>query len=482
MLCLVSRFTSSEWFLIACTPSQAAAAIAEVAETTTTTATKLSRYLSGPPPNFPPGPTGDQSVAMLADPLSFIQFQQQQYGNTVGMLLGGEWVVLVSSPEAAQQVLIDQPDVFVKEGTAFFPGSSLTGNGLLVSDGEVWKRQRRLSNPAFRKAAVDAYAEQMVLCTQQLLNGSFATAAAGAGGGGGGGGVGAGAKMQGSQAGGVRDVYVDYNELTLNITLAALFGISTAGQGDESAASMATAGATSSSSRKLKAAGMRGTNAANDAGMIVESVEKAFTYFTNRGAAALALPEWVPLPDNVEFTAAVKQLDAVVYDIIATRRAELLLDQTVANVTSSSSSSAGATRSNGSHLKRSDLGDEGSTSNSSSETSSSSSSSYQRETDASSSARGGINRNSSGSGSGNSSVGGSGSRKDLLQALLDSKDDSGQGMSDVALRDELMTLLVAGQETSAILLGWATALLAYHPEVQQAAAEEVQEVRFWGLF
>lgn len=33
--------------------------------------------------------------------------------------------------------------------------SSLAGEGLLVSDGDVWRRQRRLSNPAFRKAAVD---------------------------------------------------------------------------------------------------------------------------------------------------------------------------------------------------------------------------------------------------------------------------------------------------------------------------------------
>jgi hypothetical protein len=40
-------------------------------------------------------------------------------------------------------------------GTAFFPGSSLTGNGLLVSDGVVWRAQRRMANPAFRKAAVD---------------------------------------------------------------------------------------------------------------------------------------------------------------------------------------------------------------------------------------------------------------------------------------------------------------------------------------
>ena len=44
------------------------------------------------------------------------------------------------------------------------------------------------------------------------------------------------------------------------------------------------------------------------------------------------------------------------------------------------------------------------------------------------------------------------------------------------LRDEAMTLLVAGQETSAILLGWAAALLAHHPEAQAAAAEEAAAV------
>ena len=47
----------------------------------------------------------------------------------------------------------------LQEGTAFFPGSSLAGNGLLVSDGELWKRQRQLSNPAFRRAAVESYTD-----------------------------------------------------------------------------------------------------------------------------------------------------------------------------------------------------------------------------------------------------------------------------------------------------------------------------------
>jgi len=45
-----------------------------------------------------------------------------------------------------------------QEGTAFFPGSSLAGEGLLVSDGPTWRRQRQLANPAFRRAAVDSYA------------------------------------------------------------------------------------------------------------------------------------------------------------------------------------------------------------------------------------------------------------------------------------------------------------------------------------
>lgn len=46
-----------------------------------------------------------------------------------------------------------------QEGTAFFPGNRLAGNGLLVSDGAVWRRQRQLSNPAFRAAAVASYAQ-----------------------------------------------------------------------------------------------------------------------------------------------------------------------------------------------------------------------------------------------------------------------------------------------------------------------------------
>lgn len=62
---------------------------------------------------------------------------------------------------------------------------------------------------------------------------------------------------------------------------------------------------------------------------------------------------------------------------------------------------------------------------------------------------------------------------DLLEALLLATDDDGCVMEDQSLRDELMTLLVAGQETSAILMGWTVATVAWNPEVQEFAAQEI---------
>ena len=78
--------------------------------------------------------------------------------------------MLIGDPLAARQVLIERSGIdFVKEGTAFFPGSSLAGEGLLVSDGALWQRQRRLSTPAFRAAAVRRYSDAMLEATQDFL-------------------------------------------------------------------------------------------------------------------------------------------------------------------------------------------------------------------------------------------------------------------------------------------------------------------------
>lgn len=69
------------------------------------------------------------------------------------------------------------------------------------------------------------------------------------------------------------------------------------------------------------------------------------------------------------------------------------------------------------------------------------------------------------------------SREDLLSALLAAVDqDSGGGMSDQQLRDEMMTLFLAGHETTANALTWTWYLLARHPEVEAKLSEELRAV------
>jgi cytochrome P450 family 135 len=64
-------------------------------------------------------------------------------------------------------------------------------------------------------------------------------------------------------------------------------------------------------------------------------------------------------------------------------------------------------------------------------------------------------------------------RDDVLSLLLQARHDDGSPMSDKELRDELMTLLVAGHETSATSLAWALEALVRHPAALARLREEV---------
>ncbi len=64
-------------------------------------------------------------------------------------------------------------------------------------------------------------------------------------------------------------------------------------------------------------------------------------------------------------------------------------------------------------------------------------------------------------------------RGDLLSMLLLAQDDDGQSMNDKQLRDEVMTLFIAGHETTANVLTWAFYFLAEHPEVRAKLVAEV---------
>lgn len=67
-----------------------------------------------------------------------------------------------------------------------------------------------------------------------------------------------------------------------------------------------------------------------------------------------------------------------------------------------------------------------------------------------------------------------GSASDLLSLLLRARDDAGHGMEDRQLRDEALTLLLAGHETTANALSWTFHLLAGHREIEELLLEELR--------
>ena len=62
---------------------------------------------------------------------------------------------------------------------------------------------------------------------------------------------------------------------------------------------------------------------------------------------------------------------------------------------------------------------------------------------------------------------------DLLSRLMDPDDDKLEGLNEKELRDEVMTLFVAGHETSANVLSWTYYVLATHPEIQEKLYTEI---------
>jgi cytochrome P450 len=65
---------------------------------------------------------------------------------------------------------------------------------------------------------------------------------------------------------------------------------------------------------------------------------------------------------------------------------------------------------------------------------------------------------------------------DLLSMLLHAEDEDGNRMSDRQLRDEVMTIILAGHETTAIALSWTWYLLGKHPEAEVKLMVELEEV------
>src|SRR4030095_4263792 len=101
-------------------------------------------------------------------------------------------------PDDIEYVISTNAKNFIKSRNQRSPlFRRLVGNGLLSSEGETWKRQRRLAQPAFHRQRISAYGDVMVEYTDRLISTW--------------------------QEGEVRDVHRDMMRLTLEIVVKTLF-------------------------------------------------------------------------------------------------------------------------------------------------------------------------------------------------------------------------------------------------------------------
>lgn len=219
------------------------------------------------------GPRGGLLTGHLAqfraDRLAFFTECAKTYGDVVPLRLPGRSILLFSRPDLIEQVLVAQARHFVKHfGLRMY--KPILGEGLVTSEGDFWRRQRKLSARAFQPSRMAGYAREMATATSRMLD-SWAVPAGGQ----------------------VRDIHADLMRLTLEIACRTLFG----------------------------------SDASTEADRVGTAMEQALQAIEVRFSRLIPVPEWFPLPSNVRLRRAKSALDAIVTGFINARRTALQADE-----------------------------------------------------------------------------------------------------------------------------------------------------------
>jgi cytochrome P450 len=113
----------------------------------------------------PPGPSsivpGRILLRFRRDPLGFLTDLAARFGDIVQFGIAGTTYIFLNHPDFIRQIVVTDSDRFTK-GPALQRAKVTLGEGLLTSEGELHRRQRRLSQPAFAAHRVGTYADAMV--------------------------------------------------------------------------------------------------------------------------------------------------------------------------------------------------------------------------------------------------------------------------------------------------------------------------------
>lgn len=200
---------------------------------------------------------------MVRDPAGFCTEAMLEFDGLIRLNLGFTSIYLVTLPDHVHHVLVDNQENYWK-GTLFKRAEFLFGRGLVLNEGESWRHQRRLMQPAFAHRRIASLIPLMAEVVEQRLAGWEAASAAGS----------------------PLEVGREMMSLTLRIIAKTMFGLSI---NDDELDVLA-----------------RSFNTA-----LHHMTQRMFTFF---------LPEWVPLPGARACREAVTTLETIVYRIIRERR------------------------------------------------------------------------------------------------------------------------------------------------------------------
>jgi cytochrome P450 len=123
---------------------------------------------------LPPGPGRlpyiGNLLSLRQDPLGFLQRLQRTYGDMATIYFGKNPAVILFRPEYVRYVLVEHPRDFVNRGVLRNDNDGgFASEGLLTIDGEKHRQQRRAVQPAFHKKHVEGYASIIEQYTRELL-------------------------------------------------------------------------------------------------------------------------------------------------------------------------------------------------------------------------------------------------------------------------------------------------------------------------
>lgn len=138
---------------------------------------------SNPKPKFeidrssaerPPGPRGlpliGSTLSIARDPLGFVE-SAQEYGDVVAYDAYGTEFALVFDPHVVETILVSRADEFRKGEFETEFGELLAPEGIAFTEGERWRRQRRLLQSSFTPDRIRSFADGMVAETTALVDG-----------------------------------------------------------------------------------------------------------------------------------------------------------------------------------------------------------------------------------------------------------------------------------------------------------------------